>query len=530
MNSNYNADEIVSTYADNIFGFCINRLNNIDDAQDLSQEILLEIIRSLPKSNINDINAWVWKIAHNRYARRIYNKKRYITVSLDDRSIIDMLEDDRDFFEIIDNSDEKNAVFSAVHSLAKSHRDILVDYYVNELSYSEIAEKHELSVNTVKTRLFYGRQKLKERWQTIMSENKIYEKINWITVCNGSSIDSDIYLERQIWRAITKAAYEKPLTIEEISEATGIPCMYIEDELPNLLYGEVLTEEKGKYSTNFIIHSMDFLKRIKNLRDKAVTDADLSNRVVKILDKYDKQIRDIGFVGSDRPKNELWWLLIPLVVREAAGKRRSLSGLESPPYPPRKDGGEGWICAYEVEENYNLSLSEDGVGCHSFGSEKNMIQYYTFYKYYSQDINGYFRRTLDIDKSISSTPDIDEKAISDVELAEGIKYKLIEKTANGYKWTFIFFTPEQIKKLEALVAEMANEIMDFSNNLSKALLEIYGIYKKTTPKRLQDQIIGVIGGHLYGSEGPICYALEENGTLAKADSEYFTKSIVIVRR
>ena len=48
----HNIEEIVAEYADKIFGFCINRLNNIDDAQDLSQEILLEIIRFLPKSDI----------------------------------------------------------------------------------------------------------------------------------------------------------------------------------------------------------------------------------------------------------------------------------------------------------------------------------------------------------------------------------------------------------------------------------------------------------------------------------------------
>lgn len=352
-NCNVNVDEIITKYADNIFGFCINRLNNIDDAQDLSQEILLEIIRSLPKSNITDINAWIWKIAHNRYARRINNlnnQKKYITVSLDDRNIIDMLEDERDFFDEDDNNDEINSVFSAIHSLAKSHRDILVDYYVRELLYSEIAEKHKLSVNTVKTRLFYGKQKLKERWHTIMGENKIYEKIDWATGCNGS-MDSDRYLNRQIRRAITKAAYEKPLTISEISAATGIPCMYIEDEIPYLLYGEALTEENGKYATNFIIHSKDFMKKTIDLLKKADTATDLPDKVVKIFDKYDAQIRDIGFFGSDRPKNELWWFLIPLTLRETVNKARELSGLNCPPYPLRKDGGNGWFWILDLFGN-----------------------------------------------------------------------------------------------------------------------------------------------------------------------------------
>lgn len=356
-----------------------------------------------------------------------------------------------------------------------------------------------------------------------MSENKIYEKIDWNECCNGS-MEAE-YLERQIWRAIIKAAYEKPLTISEISAATGIPCMYIEDELQHLLYGEVLTEENGKYAANIIIQGKDLLKKAAELRDKAIKDTDLSNKVLNILDRYESKIRSIGFIGSDRPKNELWWVLIALVIREAAGKMRSLSGLERPPYPHRKDGGNGWLFAQEttLEEEW-----EDGAGCHSYDREKNVVENYTFYKHHKREIDRYFYK-LAIDNCISETPKIDLQAISDVELAEGIKYNLIEKTADGYKWSLMFFTAEQMKKFKMLITEMANELADFSENLSNALLEIYETYKKNTPKRLHDQIKGVIS-HLHGSEAAICYALEENGTLAKPDHEYFTKTILVVRK
>ena len=520
MNDKYNADEIVKKYMDNIFGFCINRLDNIDDAQDLSQEILLEIIRGLQKSDISDINAWVWKIAHNRYARWINNRKKYITVSLDDRSIIDMLEDGRDFFD--DDSDEKNAVFSAVHSLAKSHRNILVDYYVNELLYSEIAEKHKLSVNTVKTRLFYGRQKLKERWQIIMSENKIYEKINWSIACNGS-MDPERYLNRQVWQAVTKAAYEKPLTISEISVATGIPCMYIEDEISHLLYGEALTEENGKYAANFIIHSADFTKKMVDLLKKA--DTDLPDKLVQVLNKYDAQIRDTGFFGSERTKNELWWFLIPLVLRKTINKARDLSGINTPPFPPRKDGGSGWFWIEEWVE----SVESYGSGCNSYwdwddDNQINMLDYYWLGKYFSSNINRYFH-SIDINTSFGATPEI--KDMDEAKLADGIKYNLIEKTANGHKWSFLYFTETQMNKLEALISDMTKELV---NSLADVVVKIHEIYKNITPKHLQNQINGVIGATIHKIIGIVCDILEQNGSLAKPDSEYFTKQIVVIRK
>ena len=44
----------------------------------------------------------------------------------------------------------------------------------------------------------------------------------WWIACNGS-MDADRYLHRQIARAICLAAYEQPVTVEGISQATGIP-------------------------------------------------------------------------------------------------------------------------------------------------------------------------------------------------------------------------------------------------------------------------------------------------------------------
>lgn len=59
---------------------------------------------------------------------------------------------------------------------------------------------------------------------------KTYDRIEWIIMCNGS-MDPSKYLGRKICRAFTNAAYEKPITVQEIIEATGIPSMYVEDEL-----------------------------------------------------------------------------------------------------------------------------------------------------------------------------------------------------------------------------------------------------------------------------------------------------------
>lgn len=143
-------------------------------------------------------------------------------------------------------------MFRYLHTLSSEYKNIFVDYYIGEMPIRSLAEKYSLPETTIKWRLNVGRQKIRDR----IEENKmdkVYQRINWNTLtCNGN-IDSNRYLHSQISRAICLAAYEKPLTVEEISVGTGIYTMYIEDELPRPEYGDAICKVGNKYSANFII-------------------------------------------------------------------------------------------------------------------------------------------------------------------------------------------------------------------------------------------------------------------------------------
>ncbi len=55
-----------------------------------------------------------------------------------------------------------NQVEKAIASLSLPHRVVVVLYYINDLSLQEISEIIDVPVGTVKSRLYYGRQALKE--------------------------------------------------------------------------------------------------------------------------------------------------------------------------------------------------------------------------------------------------------------------------------------------------------------------------------------------------------------------------------
>ena len=56
--------------------------------------------------------------------------------------------------------------------------------------------------------------------------------------------------ERKLPGNIVLAAYEKPLTIEELSLELGVSAVYLEDELEILLKYNFITKSGNKYQTN----------------------------------------------------------------------------------------------------------------------------------------------------------------------------------------------------------------------------------------------------------------------------------------
>ncbi len=56
----------------------------------------------------------------------------------------------------------RNELFDAMLRLSLEHREALYLFYFEELSLNTISEVCDCSQNTVKTRLFYGKKKLKE--------------------------------------------------------------------------------------------------------------------------------------------------------------------------------------------------------------------------------------------------------------------------------------------------------------------------------------------------------------------------------
>lgn len=125
-------------YIEPIFRFCYKRLSNRYDAEDLASEIICHILAGINKYQIESLDAWVWRIARNRYARFIDNQnKNQIILSCEDE-----LFDVANYSDVDEVSTEEQyeTVFRYLHTLSSEYKDIFVNYYIGELSVKSLAK------------------------------------------------------------------------------------------------------------------------------------------------------------------------------------------------------------------------------------------------------------------------------------------------------------------------------------------------------------------------------------------------------
>jgi len=514
-------DKIIP-YIEPIFRFCCKRLINRYDAEDLAGEIVCHILDGMNKYKIESLDAWVWRIAHNRYARFIDRRNKSQVMLCGDDELVDV----EDYTNIDEDTTEKQyeTVFRYLHTLSSEYRNIFVDHYIGELSVRNLAKKYSLPETTIKWRLNVGRQKIRDRIGEYKME-KVYGRINWdTTTCNGS-MDSDKYLHTQIARAICLAAYEKPVTVEEISIGTGIPTMYIEDELPRLEYGDAIRKVgNNKYVTDFIIFSLKNRENTESICASVVSV--LADQFEKLLTDGEKKVGELDFYGKDFGMDRLGYIIVPYLLRRKLyfGKNDRMK-LEIGPYPPRKDGGYGWFVVEEtVDENENCA--EYNSGCNIAGSDSGSeykapshIYYYWVSKYFDYSIYHNKGTRFMCAKGIpqnSVNGIVPGEVLSEDDATHLISVNLLKAAEDNYALNFPCFTRSQFEKFVSLFKPDDDKVDDL---LAELMVSVFKSFKSFVPRHLHDQINQWVGHYLSQIIGYVTDELIRRGALKRPETD-----------
>ncbi|MBQ8287162.1 MAG: sigma-70 family RNA polymerase sigma factor [Clostridia bacterium] len=250
-------------------GFSIQKIGNIKEAEELSQEIAYQCVIAIRKGNIGEnFEAYLWTIAHNTF-RKWCIRKECRPVSLDDEcnSLSNIPSYDPPVEERLIREEETAALRKALSRLSRDYRNALVCYYYDELSIADTGKKLGLSEGMVKFYLRAGKQKLKEAY--IMKE--IGEKSfrpSEFTVYKSSIDISKVNVwevfKRMLPCQLALVCNSAPKTISDISLETGVPALYVEEEIDLLVNaGVMISPVKGKYRTNLHILRKNAVAQVK---------------------------------------------------------------------------------------------------------------------------------------------------------------------------------------------------------------------------------------------------------------------------
>jgi hypothetical protein len=325
-------------------------------------------------------------------------------------------------------------------------------------------------------------------------------------------MDSNKYLYSQIARSICEAAYEKPLTIEEISLKTGLPTMYIEDELPRLINGDAIVKDGNKYATNFIV---------LRLCDKKIMETKFAPLVGDIADyfgdnfnKQEPAVSAMDFYGSDFTMKRLGYIALSAVLRKKINVIKDSLNMTNGAFPPRLDGGYGWFI---IEEN-DETPSSGGGGCNASGRDGAYLYYYHLSKYFNNNVyhNGgtqWLGDKMVVQQTKNGViPDI----MGEDDLIRLLKANLIIKDGDEYKLNFAVFTKEQFFAFTELFIQSNAKLDDM---LAELITDIHKSFKAFVPKRLDSQINQWVSCYVHNIIGFVAEELINRGVLEKPDDE-----------
>ena len=386
MNKQY-AEKVITEYLKPIFGFALKRCKNVQDAEDLSQEIILKAYRTLiTRDDIEQPDKFIWTIAHNALSNYYRDTSRQVIgIPIDDVEEIiadpDSCKDEIDCREI-------DKLQKEIAYLSKLQRRIVIAYYFENKKQNEIAAELGIPLGTVKWHLFEAKKELKRGINTMRETSNL--KFNPIKFesygMNGNSGKKslDEFFRSALSQNICYCVRNDAKTVNEIADDLGVSPVYVESEAAFLEEYGYLKAYKDKYIVNFIIseptEELLILHDRMNKRAAEIFANELYDELEKsgLLDDEDiicnQTDEPVSLTESPRrDHNFILWSLIPYIAA-CSGERVPDHVISFDDVATiRPDGGVNIVNASVVPEK--MSLPDDYVymknWCGPMWNEKN---------------------------------------------------------------------------------------------------------------------------------------------------------------
>jgi RNA polymerase sigma factor (sigma-70 family) len=163
---------LLDDYQQKVFGTCISFVPNKEDAEDVAQEVFLEVFKSISKfKGDSKLSTWIYKITSNKcldFIRKKNAKKRFAFMQTIFGNEIPF--DKTSYFTevnhpgiLLENKEKAALIFKAINTLPDSQRAVFTLAKIDGKSYQEIIEITGKSLSSVESILFRAKKALQQK-------------------------------------------------------------------------------------------------------------------------------------------------------------------------------------------------------------------------------------------------------------------------------------------------------------------------------------------------------------------------------
>lgn len=158
---------LVTQYQDKVFNTAIGLLQNYGDAEDISQEVFIQVYKSINQFKSKAaLNTWIYRITVSKCLDHIRGKKRkkrfgfIFSLFGEDNKLV---HDEADFYHpgvALDKKEDAAMLFKMIDQLPEKQKTAFILNKLEDLSYQEIARIMETTEAAVDSLLQRARQNL----------------------------------------------------------------------------------------------------------------------------------------------------------------------------------------------------------------------------------------------------------------------------------------------------------------------------------------------------------------------------------
>ncbi len=156
----------------NVFRLCMGFLHNKEDAEDLAQEVFIEVFRSAEKfRGDSKLSTWLYRIAVNKCLNELQKRKtKKIFTSLQSLLGIKEPANKQSPQWQLEQKEQLSEISRAMNSLPENQQIAYTLSKYDDLSYQEIAEVMNISLSSVESLMFRAKNNLQKKLIKIYKE------------------------------------------------------------------------------------------------------------------------------------------------------------------------------------------------------------------------------------------------------------------------------------------------------------------------------------------------------------------------